>query len=311
MGVRGLWLGVALWVAAAPAAGLQRAERPGLWIVEPGEVVTWDGYADSAYLFGKLEGAPIYGRLSLSGPGFLAGEPKLGRYAGGFSVDVARRGPADGWRVENGEPVWRWPAVRLKEIRVSLDGKPYLTVRDLEPRSADFDVDFPYPIREFELVMVPTRGKVARVRVRMPSEVMRRGEGIDYRKGLYLPGIPHEGPLSRARMWWVYGWNCLTKPEHGRVRRVKAVLEQHEVLAPEGPVTIGEAILHQPVYEFLFGNSQIWFKLRPEGWLYRDMPFRVRMVCETDKGIRFERVFEHVIKANPHPSGGGARVAPY
>jgi len=302
---RGVWAGVALGMllAAGPAAGLQRAERPGLWIVEPGEVVTWDGYADSAYLFGKLEGAPIYGRLSLR-------DPEKGFYgAGGFGVTFVRRGEGVYPVFEGGR--WRLPRVRIERIWVRLDGRPFVTIEDPEPRSIEFGLAFPYAVRAFEVGWRLSTGREVGVRVRYPEALARRAAGHDARTQFYLKEFRHPSTKVTLHYGYALAWGCFSTRALGRIRKAEAWLERHEVLAPEGRVTIGRVLLHEPLLEFAIGNWQFWYKLRYGEWVHRDMRVRIGVACETERGKRIAGEHEHVIPANPYPSGGGARVAPY
>jgi len=304
---RGVWAGVvlAMMLAAGPAAGLQEGDVPGYWLVEPGEVVEWKGYWNyfDFYEFGRLEGAPLYGRLSLSLPWNL----KVGGLAGRFWVEFKKnygyiRGKRYGRRYGYGlggsrsKPHARgMPArlVRVETMRVLLDGEPYLTIRG--PTTDSLTLDFPYPVRELELRVELSEGSSLGIRVRLPERHRELARGVDFRKGLYLEGPrwPHDGPFFVAPLregdGWVRPgkWGCLTRPELGRVRLARIRVERHPRLG-EGEEAEMEIRVHQPVFELLVRDDPFPIFVTVE----EDPRFRVRIVCETDRGRRLEKVFE-------------------
>ena len=323
---RGVRAGVVLvmLLAAGPAAGLQDGDVPGYWLVEPGEVVEWKGYWDyfDFYEFGRLEGAPLYGQLSLSLPWNL----KVGGLAGRFWVEFKKnygyiRGKRYGRRYGYGlggsrsKPKARgMPArlVRVETMRVLLDGEPYLTIRG--PTTDSLRLDFPYPVRELELRVELSEGSALGVRVRLPERHRELARGVDFRKGRYLEGPrwPHEGPFFVAPLregdGWVRPgkWGCLTRPELGRVRLARIRVERHPRLG-EGEEAEMEIRVHQPVFELLVWDDPFPIYVTVE----EDPRFRVRIVCETDRGRRLEEVYEgELIQHGRKPLYGPLRGVP-
>ena len=307
MVVRGLWAGMVLMLVAAPAAGLQRAERLGGWLVEPGEVVQWKGdwIGVDTYMFGWLgNAAPVYGELVLTLPWNLRIGGLAGRFRVKFNTHYGYRPesryvyrPGYGFREPDpisgsGLPV---RLVRVEEMRVLLDGAPYLTIR--HPMPEVLKLDFPYPVRELSLRAELSEGGPLRVRVRLPERHRMLARGVDFRKALYLKGPqwPHEGPFFRppeqknkkVAVATVGTWGCLTRPELGRVRLARVRVERHPRLEAGEAVEM-EVRVHQPVYELL-----VWSDPFPTfAWSEEDPRFRVRIVCETDRGRRLEKAFE-------------------
>ncbi len=265
-----------MWIVLLPMVSMVHAED--IWF-KRGEVPVWNQSIYSTYKVKLTDTAePVIGTMGLD-------DGYEGKYAGLIGFDIF-----DSAELKRLKGHWRelTPEIYKQRTRVWLDGKLYFedVTHDVSTYLlGKYLIGFPYPVKSFHTEIKLSTDKTYRMGIGIPG-IPNTKLGYDLRRH---PDAP-KSDWNRMKLsaGSVLVRHCISSPQHGPIKKLRAILHKHPLFAPKSDILLAETTVQMPVYEiYLQQGWGIEWLIPRERRLSEDYKYTVTGECETADGSIF------------------------